>query len=72
MSHDLEIPSDDDVLAALLSLGGTGGASDIVRGLMAQGHDRAKCQLALQRAHERELLTRLRNWQFVVAEHAFA
>jgi hypothetical protein len=57
-----EIPSDEEVVAALRALGGHASARSLCDKLVAEGHPRRDSQLAIQRAAERGRLTVAKDW----------
>ena len=66
MRYDDEIPSDDDVVAALNELGGHATARLLCRKLVEDGHLRLRSQLAIQRAAERGRLLVNSDWSLSV------
>lgn len=66
MRYDDEIPSDDDVVAALNELGGHATAGLLCRKLVDDGHLRLRSQLAIQRAAERGRLLVNSDWSLSV------
>ena len=67
-----EVPSDDEVVAALASLGGTATALELCKELMIAGHPALQSQLAIQRAADRGRLAINQNWSLSVAHEAVA
>lgn len=59
---NLEIPSDNDVVAALAALGGHATAIELRDALIANGHSKSRCELAIQRAADRGRLNIERDW----------
>ena len=72
MGYSHEIPSDDDVVAALDDLGGHSNALALCEKLGALGHSERRAQLAIQRAAERGRLTVEQDWTLSVAKQAVA
>jgi hypothetical protein len=62
MAYIQEVPSDDQVLAALEQLGGRADALALCERLMAEGHPELQSQLAIQRTAERGKLMVERDW----------
>lgn len=58
----LEIPSDDDVVAALRNLHGHATALVLRDALIATGHNKSRCELAIQRAADRGRIHVWRDW----------
>lgn len=69
---DLEVPSDDAVVAALLELDGTAAAVDLCKALVRAGHSDLQSQLAIQRATDRGRLRINRDWTLSAAAEAVA
>lgn len=61
-----EIPSDDEVVAALAALGERVSARALCEKLVADGHPLRKTQLAIQRAAERDLIFIHPDWTLSV------
>jgi hypothetical protein len=59
---NLEIPSDDDVVAALNMLGGGATALQLRDELVGQSHGKSRCELAIQRAVDRGRIFIWRDW----------
>jgi hypothetical protein len=59
---NLEIPSDDEVVAVLTGLGGGATAIDLRDNLVASGHSKSRCELAIQRAADRGRIFIWRDW----------
>lgn len=57
-----EIPSDDQVVAALALLGGQSTAQKLCDALVEAGHPRRDSQLAIQRSSERGRITVQPDW----------
>ena len=73
MAYVQEVPSDDEVLAALKALGGRADALALCEQLMSEGHPELQSQLAIQRTAERGKLLVERDWTLsVVPEQAVA
>lgn len=62
----VEIPSDDEVVAALNVLNGRATARDLCDKLVSLGHPRPDSQLAIQRAIERNRLFLDSDWMLGV------
>ena len=62
MAYVHEVPSDEQVVAALTELGGQADAISLCHQLMSQGHPELQSQLAIQRAAERGKLVVERDW----------
>ena len=62
MTYVREVPSDEQVLAALQELGGNADALALCRQLMSEGHPELQSQLAIQRTAERGKLIVQRDW----------
>jgi hypothetical protein len=69
---EYEVPSDNDVVAALNELGGTAPAVDLCRALVIAGHPVLQSQLAIQRAADRGRLQINKDWTLSVALEAVA
>lgn len=67
MAYVREVPSDEQVVAALAELGGQSDAITLCEKLMSQGHPELQSQLAIQRAAERGRLVVERDWTLSVA-----
>ena len=73
MAYVQEVPSDDQVLAALRGLGGRADALALCERLMSEGHPELQSQLAIQRTAERGKLLVERDWTLsLVPEQAVA
>ena len=73
MAYVPEVPSDEQVIAALEELNGNADALTLCGRLMAQGHPELQSQLAIQRAAERGKLVVNNDWTLsVAAENAVA
>ena len=68
MTHNHEIPSDDQVVAALEAIGGRADASALLERLVDDGHPPRQTQLAIQRAADRGRLRLERDWNYTVRE----
>lgn len=66
MAYVREVPSDEQVVAALSELGGRADAIALCEKLMSQGHPELQSQLAIQRAAERRKLVVERDWTLSV------
>lgn len=66
-----EIPSDDEVVNALDDLGGRATAVELCD-LLAKGHPRRDCQLAIQRAAERGRLHWEHDWALTINKEVVA
>jgi hypothetical protein len=66
MAYVHEVPSDEQVVAALEELGGQADAITLCEKLMSQGHPELQSQLAIQRAAERRRLVVERDWTLSV------
>lgn len=64
----VEVPSDDEVVAALNHIGGSGTASQLCDELVARHHPRRESQLAIQRAAERGRVIVKSDWRLVLPE----
>jgi hypothetical protein len=62
-----EVPSDDEVVEALASIGGRATALDLCNTLVAAGNDRGDSQLAIQRAAERGTIAVESDWTLALA-----
>jgi hypothetical protein len=69
---DLEVPNDDEVVAALAALGGTAAAVELCKALVIAGNSVLQSQLAIQRAADRGRLRINRDWTLSVAPEAIA
>jgi len=69
---DYEVPSDDQVVAALAELGGTAPAVELCRALVIAGNPVLQTQLAIQRAADRGRLQINRDWTLSVVHEAVA
>jgi hypothetical protein len=69
---DLEVPSDDAVVAALGDLGGTAPAVELCKALIMAGNSALQSQLAIQRAADRGRLMINRDWTLSVVPEAVA
>lgn len=58
----LEIPSDDDVVTVLQSIGGRATAIALRDNLIKTGHGKSRCELAIQRAADRGRIFIWRDW----------
>lgn len=67
-----EVPSDEEVLEALVELGGHADALALCEALMAKQHPQLESQLAIQRAAERRKLHVNRDWTLSVPDEALA
>ena len=67
-----EIPSDHDVVDALLHLNGHSTALALCNELVARGNTRRDSQLAIQRASERGRVVTANDWTLSVAQQAAA
>ena len=67
-----EIPSDDDVVAALASLGGHSTALALCDELVRRNNTRRDSQLAIQRASERGHVITGSDWMLSLAQQAAA
>jgi hypothetical protein len=67
-----EVPSDDEVVQALVAMGGHADALQLCQRLMAAGHPELESQLAIQRAAERRRLQVNRDWTLSVPQGAMA
>lgn len=65
---NLEIPSDEDVIAALGALGGNANAVALRDALIAQGNSKSRCELAIQRTADRGKIFIWRDWTFHLDE----
>lgn len=65
---NLEIPSDDEVVAALAELGRNATAIALRDALIASGHSKSRCELAIQRAADRGRLHIKRDWTLSLDE----
>jgi len=72
MTRIVEIPSDDEVVAALTELGGHTDALTLCEALVRKGHPEGKAQLAIQRAAERGRLDVDQDWTLRVPLEAVA
>lgn len=68
----IEIPSDDQVVAMLKSIGAHVSAQRLCVALIAEGHPVRESQLAIQRAAERGKILVHDDWTLSVAEEALA
>lgn len=62
----LEIPSDDEVVAALMQLGGRASAVQLRDLLIEQEHSVSRSELAIQRAADRGRIFICRDWTLSV------
>lgn len=70
---NLEIPSDEQVVAALTELGGHATAVTLRDKLIGDGHNKSRCELAIQRAADRGKIFIWRDWTLsVIPEKAVA
>ena len=69
---ELEVPSDDEVVATLNDLGGTVPAVELCRALVIAGHSVLQSQLAIQRAADRGRLQVNKDWTLSVVLEAVA
>ena len=69
---ELEVPSDNDVVAALEALGGSAAAVELCRQLVIAGNSVLQSQLAIQRAADRGRLRINQDWTLSVAAEAIA
>ena len=67
-----EIPSDNQVVAALNALGGTATARALCEKLVDEGHPRRDSQLAIQRTVERGRITVDSDWTLRTVNQAVA
>lgn len=67
-----EVPSDDEVVATLVGLGGHADAVQLCRALMDANHPQLQSQLAIQRAAERRRIHVNRDWTLSVPQEAIA
>lgn len=67
-----EIPSDQEVVDALKSLGSDATAVEILNKLFEAGHPRRDCQLAIQRSIERGLMKIGSDWRIKLVEQRVA
>jgi hypothetical protein len=72
MTHNHEVPSDDQVVAALQTIGGRADASSLLDHLVDEGHPRRQTQLAIQRAADRGRIQLERDWSYTVAKELVA
>jgi hypothetical protein len=72
MYTDHEVPSDDEVIATLVKLGGHADAVALCRALMDAGHPQLESQLAIQRTAERRRLIVHRDWTLSTLPEAVA
>lgn len=70
MARNIEIPSDDEVVAAVTALGGHTDALRLCERLVAEGHIERDAQLAIQRAAERGRLIVQSDWTLRVVAMA--
>lgn len=69
---ETEIPSDDQVVAALAGLGGHATAVALFRTLLAQDHPALQSQIAIQRAADRGKIVINRDWTLSIPVEAEA
>lgn len=67
-----EIPSDADVVKALMRMGGHATAAQLCDELVRANHPRRACQLAIQRSSERGRIVVASDWTLRVADEALA
>ncbi len=72
MASNVEIPSDDEVVAALTQLGQGIAARVLCAALIADGHPVRQSQIAIQRAAERGRIRVNDDWTLSVAQEAMA
>jgi len=72
MATTREVPSDDQVVAALIRLKGHADAVALCQELMNEGHPQLQSQLAIQRAAERRRLIVNKDWTLSVPQEALA
>lgn len=72
MNHTNEVPSDNEVVAALEAMGGRADASALLERLTGEGHSPRLTQLAIQRAADRGRLKLERDWSYTVARELAA
>lgn len=68
----IEIPSDDEVVAALRELGDSVSARTLCNALINKGHPAHLSQVAIQRAAERGRIIVNNNWTLSVVQDALA
>ena len=68
MSRVREIPSDDEIMAAVAQLGPGADASAVLQALVGLGHPPRKAQLAIQRATDRGRIVVGRDWILSVGQ----
>lgn len=68
MPDQIEVPSDEQVIAALHELHGAANARALCARLMEKGHGRLASQLAIQRTAERGKITMRDDWTFSAVE----
>ncbi len=72
MVRNLEVPSDDEVVATLAKFQGHADALTLCRELMSAGHPELQSQLAIQRAAERRRIIVNRDWTLSLPHEAVA